>query len=95
MNISLTPELKQLVIDKVKTGKYQTASDVVREGLHHLNERDRLLESLQRDVRAGFEAIERGDFSEFDESNIKDLSDRVNARGRKRLAEEALQTGTA
>lgn len=33
------------------------------------------------------ERDQRGDFSDFDESNIKELSDRVNARGRKRLAE--------
>ena len=32
MNISLTPELEQLVSDKVKTGMYQTASEVIREG---------------------------------------------------------------
>jgi antitoxin ParD1/3/4 len=94
MNISLTPELEQLMSDKVKTGMYQTASEVVCDGLRLLNERDQRLESLRRDVRAGFEAIGRGDFSDFGESNIKELSDRVNERGRNRLAEEARKTGT-
>jgi hypothetical protein len=30
MNVSLTPELERLVDDKVKSGLYQTASEVVR-----------------------------------------------------------------
>ncbi len=32
MNISLTPELERLVNDKVSTGLYQTASEVVGTG---------------------------------------------------------------
>lgn len=88
MNISLTPELEQLVNDKVKTGMYQTASEVIREGLRLLRERDQRVESLRRDVRAGFDAIERGEFTDYDESNIKELANRVKARGQKRLATE-------
>lgn len=94
MNISLTPELEQLVDDKVKSGMYQTASEVIREGLRLLRERDQRVEALRRDVRAGFEAVERGEFTEYDASNIKELADRIKARGRKRLAEEELKTRT-
>ena len=93
MNISLTPELEQLVNDKVKTGMYQTASEVIREGLRLLRERDQRVEALRRDVRAGFEAVERGEFSDYDESNIKELAARIKTRGRKRLAEEKVKTG--
>ena len=94
MNISLTPELEQLVSDKVKSGLYQTASEVIRDGLRLLKERDQRLEALRRDIRAGFEAVERGEFTEYDESNIKELSDRVKARGRKRLVDEEPKTAT-
>ena len=87
MNISLTPELERLVDDKVKTGMYQTASEVIRDGLRLLRERDQRVDALRRDVRAGFEAVERGEFTEYDASNIKELSDRIKARGRKRLVE--------
>lgn len=72
---------------------YQTASEVIREGLRLLKERDQRLESLRRDVRAGFEAVDRGEYSDYDESNIRELAERVKARGRKRLAEE-VKTGT-
>ena len=40
MNVSLTPELERFVNDKVDTGMYQTASEVVREGLRLLKQRD-------------------------------------------------------
>ena len=40
MNVSLTKELEALVNRKVKSGLYQTASEVVREGLRLLDERD-------------------------------------------------------
>jgi antitoxin ParD1/3/4 len=86
MNVSLTPELEQLVSEKVKTGMYQTASEVVRDGLRLLKERDQRLEALRQEVRSGFEAVARGEFTDYDKSNIKELSDRVKARGIKRLA---------
>ena len=40
MNISLTPELEQMVDDKVKSGRYASASEVIREGLRLLEERE-------------------------------------------------------
>ena len=38
MNVSLTPELERLVNEKVESGLYQTASEVVREALRLLLE---------------------------------------------------------
>jgi antitoxin ParD1/3/4 len=92
MNISLTPELEQLVVDKVKSGMYQTSSEVIREGLRLLKERDERLESLRRDIRVGLEAVDRGEFTDYDQSNIRKLADRTKARGRKRLADEERKT---
>ena len=40
MNVNLTPELEKLVHDKVKTGRYNSASEVVREALRLLEDRD-------------------------------------------------------
>jgi putative addiction module CopG family antidote len=45
MNVSLTPELERLVNEKVESGLYQTASEVVREALRLLKERDQTRES--------------------------------------------------
>ena len=94
MNVSLTPELEQLIDDKVSSGMYQTASEVIRDALRLLKERDERLETLRKDVRAGFEAVDRGEYTDFDAANIKDLADRIKARGRRRLTDQGRKTGT-
>jgi antitoxin ParD1/3/4 len=57
MNISLTPELEELVRLKVASGRYGSASEVVREALRLMEEKDRLLgaklEQLRQDIREG------------------------------------------
>ena len=57
MNISLTAELERFVNEKVENGSYSSASEVVREGLRLLKERDELrrvrVEELRRDVMLG------------------------------------------
>ena len=40
MNVSLTPELEQFVSTKVESGRYNSASEVVREALRLLEEYD-------------------------------------------------------
>ncbi len=41
MNVSLTPELEEFVAVKVDSGRYTSASEVVREALRLLEEHDR------------------------------------------------------
>ena len=87
MNVSLTPELERLINDKVDTGSYQTASEVVREALRLLKLRDEGLVQLRRDIQAGFDQIERGEFTEYASRSTSKLASRVKARGRKRLVD--------
>lgn len=65
MNVSLTPQLEQFVREKVNSGRYLSASEVVREGLRLLEERDRVyqarLADLQKDITRGIESSERGE----------------------------------
>ena len=86
MNVSLTPELERLINDKVETGSYQTASEVVREALRLLKQRDEGLVRLRNDVQDGFDQIARGEYSEYDRKSTPRLAARVKARGKKRLA---------
>jgi antitoxin ParD1/3/4 len=41
LNVSLTPELTALIAAKIKTGRYRSASEVVRAALRLLDEQDR------------------------------------------------------
>lgn len=60
MNINLTPQLEELVREKVSSGLYNSASEVVREALRLMEAQDRLravkLETLRRDIREGLES---------------------------------------
>jgi antitoxin ParD1/3/4 len=75
MNVSLTKELEQLISQKVKTGLYQTASEVVREGLRLLDERDRLyqlrLKDLRKEIRTGVDQLDRGEGRRLDTTAMK------------------------
>ena len=86
MNVSLTPELERLINDKVETGSYQTASEVVREALRLLQHRDEGLIQLRQSIHAGLDQIARGDYTEYDRASTPKLVARVKTRGRKRLA---------
>jgi antitoxin ParD1/3/4 len=70
MNVSLTPELERFVNQKVESGRYQTASEVVREGLRLLLEREELhqkkLDELRRDIAIGMEQAEQGKVAPLD-----------------------------
>ena len=87
MNVSLTPELEQFVRQKVDSGLYNSSSEVVREALRLLEERERLkewkLDELRRAIQEGIRSLEVGEGTPFDAED-------VIRRGRARL--EAKQT---
>jgi len=51
MNVSLTQELERFVHDRVATGRYHSASEVVREGLRLLESREQLRELQVDEMR--------------------------------------------
>ena len=87
MNVSLTPELERLVQEKVASGLYQTASEVVREGLRLLKERDDHQTSLREAIQEGLTQLETGKYQEDTADTLADLAQAVKDRGRQRLAE--------
>jgi antitoxin ParD1/3/4 len=80
MNISLTPQLEALVKNKVESGLYGSASEVMRDALRLLEARDQRqhlrVEELRTEIKKG---LDSGEPTPLDISAIK-------ARGRKRLA---------
>jgi len=82
MNVSLTPELERLVNEKVESGLYQTASEVVREALRLLRERDHAREQLRADVHAGFDQLSRGEGRAYDKTSGRKLAEQIKSRGR-------------
>lgn len=75
-NISLTPEQDAFVETVVKSGEYQNASEAVRDAIRVLQQRRRedvlKLEALRIHIKAGIDALDRGDFIEVDEADLDD-----------------------
>ncbi len=65
MNVNLVPTFDAFVEKMLKSGLYQTQSEILREGLRLLKEREDLkqarLEELRREIAIGVEAAERGE----------------------------------
>ncbi|HSU24480.1 MAG TPA: type II toxin-antitoxin system ParD family antitoxin [Pyrinomonadaceae bacterium] len=83
MNVSLNPELEQIVDQKVKSGRYNSASEVVREGLRLLQQRDELheakLKALRAEIQKGTDSLEAGHYRDLSEA-MADIKDRLMAK---------------
>ena len=65
MNVSLTPELDRFVAGKVESGRYNSASEVVREALRLLEEHDRArgaqLATFNKELGARLASLDGGE----------------------------------
>ncbi|RXG98017.1 type II toxin-antitoxin system ParD family antitoxin [Bradyrhizobium zhanjiangense] len=86
-NVVLTERQEKLLETLVKSGRYQNASEVLREGLRLVEQREAedagKLKALRAAARAG--ALDRGDFKEFGnieelQTYLNDLSEKVISR---------------
>jgi antitoxin ParD1/3/4 len=73
-NINLTAEQDAFIEQIVKAGEYQNASEAVRDALRVLQQRRRedalKLKALRMQIRAGIDALERGEFTEVPDSDL-------------------------
>ena len=76
MNVNLTPELDQLVHDKVDSGLYNSASEVIREALRLMQERDEIrqvrIEQLRKEIDIGYQQYLRGEAAPLDIDSVMD-----------------------
>ena len=83
LNVSLTPQLEELVRKRVDSGRYTSASEVMREALRLLDAYEAVRESslakLRLSIEAGWKDVEAGRVSDFNPEDVK-------RRGRERLA---------
>ena len=90
MNVSLGESFDRFVAELVESGEYQSQSEVIREGLRLLKEREELraikIEEIRRQVAVGLEQARCGDVAPLDMEAIK-------AEGRRRLAAKRAKGG--
>jgi antitoxin ParD1/3/4 len=80
MNVSLTPQLEAMIRERVDSGRYSNASEVVREALRLLEERKQL-EHLRSLIAVGSEQAERGELIEW----TPELMDEIDRRAEERF----------
>jgi antitoxin ParD1/3/4 len=65
MNVSVGQEFEEYVRAKVESGDYASVSEVVRDGLRLMREKEQLFEArlltLRGDIQKGIDQIERGE----------------------------------
>ena len=83
MNVSLTPELEKLVQAKVQSGRYNSASEVVREALRLLEQHDDLraihLKELRARMDQGIAELNAGEGTDG-EAFMKEMLDDLDSR---------------
>ena len=66
MNVNLGPVFDEFVAKMLKTGLYQSQSEILREGLRLLKEREELkkirLAEIRKEIAVGIEQADRGGF---------------------------------
>jgi len=91
-NVVLTERQEELIEMLVKSGRYQNASEVLRDGLRLVEQRAAddagKLKALRAAARIGLGALDRGEFKEFRsiedlQSYLNDLSDKVISKATK------------
>ena len=88
MNVSLTPELNELVRKKVATGMYHSASEVIREALRLFQFHDDLqqqkLNMLKLDIKKGVHSLNAGEGVEMSDG----LFENIKQQGRAKLKDQ-------
>lgn len=93
MNVSLTPELEEMISRKVKSGMYSSASEVIRESLRRMfkedepnkrvitDEQRQQMENLRQEVMKGYEQIRNGESIVVDVNDLDKFAEDIIKRG--------------
>ena len=87
MNTPLTPKIEQLIQERLQSGAYSSATEVIEDAFEALTERENF-HAVRAELDHADTQLERGEYTEYDENTIHDLADQIKARGQLRLVEE-------
>jgi len=90
MNISLTPEMEQYIQKQVKSGRYHTSSELVRDALriHQVHEEvlNARMAQFRAEVQKGIDDVKAGRVTEFNFERIRKGGQKLLAARRKAQA---------
>jgi antitoxin ParD1/3/4 len=79
VNVSLTPQLEAMIQERVASGRYTDASEVVAEAMRLLEERERL-DHLRSLLAVGMEKAKRGELVELTPELMAEIAQRARER---------------
>lgn len=86
MNVSLGDKWEAFVQERVQSGRYLSASEVIREALRSLEEQDHLrqrrLEELRGEIQVGLDELARGEFVEVEPGGLDQFFEEVKSEAR-------------
>lgn len=85
MTITLPSEIEKIVTEKVSSGEYQSADEVISSGVRLLEAREKGNEALRQEIMRGFGDIQEGRFSTFSsDEELETFSDDIIRQARER-----------
>jgi len=87
-NVVLSEHQQQLVETLVQSGRYQNASEVLREGLRLIEDRERVgeakLKALKQAARQGWADVAAGRFADVADDKLEDFVGQLGRRAAQR-----------
>lgn len=87
-NVVLSDHQQELVETLVRSGRYQNASEVLREGLRLIEERERLeetkLKALRQSARQGWADVAAGRYADIADDQLEDFVGQLGRRAAQR-----------
>lgn len=82
-NVVLTDHHEKVIEELVRSGRYQNASEVLREGIRLIEKREAAdkakLEALRTAIQVADAQIANGEYLEFDDEGLSDFFDSIEA----------------
>ena len=77
MSVVLSPETEEMIREKVESGHFPTADEVVQEALRLLDARERQLAHLRAEVAKGLDQLDRGEGAELTAERMDQIFQRA------------------
>ena len=87
MNTPLSPKVERLIDERLRCGRYKSATEVVEDAFEALTERERF-QAIRTEMDHADRQLESREFEEYDENTIQDFAEDIKNRGQARLAAE-------
>lgn len=85
MTIKLTDELEELINEKVKSGAYKSADEVIIASLRLLKAQEKGIDALRQEIMHGVEDIQQGRFTAYGtDAELEAFSNEIISQGQER-----------